>query len=47
MTFILASLIVFGAWIGWLALADKMWQEDTRVWLASQSLALHDLHRQP
>ena len=32
--FVLAALIIFGAWMGWQAMADKFWSSATRTLLA-------------
>ena len=39
-SFVLGALIAIAAWVGWMAFTDRMWYEETRVWLAAETLGL-------
>lgn len=41
-SFVLAALIVFGAWMGWQAMADKFWSSATRTSLAETNQEVYD-----
>jgi len=40
-SFVLGALIAIAAWVGWMAFTDRMWYEETRVWLAAENSAVY------